>query len=96
MQFEIKNRWTNEVIITAEAETLKEACKKNKTDLGAANLVAANLEGANLNSAYLVAANLVDANLVDADLGGANLEGAKIKITQKEELLKALRIEIEE
>ena len=37
-----------------------------------------------------------DANLREANLHGADLCGARIKATQKEDLLKALRIEIEE
>ena len=41
-------------------------------------------------------ADLRGANLDGADLGGANLRGAKIKITQKDEFLKALKIEIME
>lgn len=46
--------------------------------------------------ADLRGANLGGANLDGADLGGANLRGAKIKITQKDEFLKALKIEIME
>ena len=85
MKYTIKHRFTNEIIIEGEAETLRAFLEAN----GDANLRGAYLGDANLRGAYLVGANLVGAYL-----GGANLVGAKIKISQKEELLKALRIEI--
>jgi hypothetical protein len=56
----------------------------------------ANLRGANLCGANLCGADLREANLCGADLCGANLCGAEIKITQKEDFLKALKIVIEE
>ena len=69
--FTIKNRYTNEVIVEMEAETLRDVVVANK-------------------------ANLYEANLREADLRGANLCEAKIKVTQKEELLKSLQIIVEE
>lgn len=38
MKIQIKNRYTNEVIVETEAESLKEACEKNKAYLGGAYL----------------------------------------------------------
>ena len=78
MKIEIKNRFTNEIIISGEAKNIKEFLEKNKK---------ANLRGANL-----LGANLWGANLRGANLWGADLWGAKIKITQKDELLKAIGI----
>jgi len=49
-----------------------------------------------INKANLSGADLSGADLSGADLSGANLCGAKIKISQKEELIKALGIIIEE
>ena len=50
------------------------------------------VQDANLQDADLQDANLRGADFWGADLRGANLRGAKIKITQKEELLKSLGI----
>jgi uncharacterized protein YjbI with pentapeptide repeats len=101
-KFTIKNRFTDEVIIEGEAESLKDFLEKNRgADLRGANLYGADLRGANLYGANLYGANLrgadlCEANLRGADLCGADLCGAAIKITQKEELLKALHINIQE
>ena len=81
MKISIKNQYSDEVLLEGEAENLKEFIKINK----------ANLSGADLSGA-----NLCGADLCEADLCGANLCGAKIKISQKEELIKALGIIIEE
>ena len=86
-KFTIKNRYTNEIIIEMEAKTLKEVVEKNKADLREANFGEANLWGANLREA-----NLWGADLWGANLWGANLWGAKIKITQKEDIIKGLGI----
>jgi len=73
-KFQIKNRYTGEIIVEMEAETLKEVVEKN-ADLREANLRGADLQG--------------------ADLRGADLWGIKIKITQKEDLIKNLGIVVE-
>ena len=86
MKIQIKNRYTDEIKIEAEAETLKEVVEKNSADLIDADLRGADLRGADLRGA----------NLRGADLRGADLRGAKIKITQKEEIIKSLGIIIEE
>lgn len=56
--FTIKNRFTGEVIVKKEAETLKEVVEENK-----ANLREANLQGANLQRASLWAADLRGAKI---------------------------------
>ena len=72
MPIEIKNRWTDELIHTVEAETLSRA------DLTRANLYGANLTRANLYGANLSGANLSGADLSGADLSGSNLYGANL------------------
>ena len=77
MPVEIKNRFTQEVIVV-EAESL------GRVDLSGLNLEGADLSGFNLNRANLSGANLEGADLSGAflryaDLSGANLEGANIE-----------------
>ena len=84
MEIEIEHRYTNEVIYSCEAETIKEAVEKavriganlEGANLGGTNLGGANLGGANLGGAYLGVANLEGANLEGANLGGAYLHNA--------------------
>jgi len=90
-KFQIKNRYTGEIIVEMEAETLREVIEKNK-----ANLRGADLRGANLLGADLWGADLRGANLWGADLRGADLWGAEIKITQKEDLIKSLGIVVKD
>ena len=90
-KFQIKNRYTGKIIVEMEAETLKEVIEKNKADLQEANLREADLRGIDLQEA-----NLQGANLWRANLQGANLWGAKIKITQKEDLIKSLGIVVKD
>lgn len=49
--YQIKNRWTNEVIFTSKYTTVKEAVLE--ANLSGANLYGANLYGANLSGANL-------------------------------------------
>ena len=74
---EIKHRYTNEVIYSCEAKTIKEAVEKAVKE--GAYLRGANLESANLESAYLEGANLEGANLEGAYLRCANLRGANLE-----------------
>ena len=78
MKIEIRNRWTNAVIFTHEADgaTMRDAVQKAH-DSGA-NLSGAELGGANLRGAELIGADLRDADLRDADLSCANLSGAEL------------------
>jgi len=74
---EIKNRWTNELIRTVQAETLAGANLAG-ADLASADLYRADLAGANLDRADLAGANLDRADLDRADLAGADLAGANL------------------
>jgi len=84
MKIQIKKRFNDEILIEGEANSFKEFVESNKADLSRANLSRANLSRADLSKA----------NLAEAELSRANLYGAKIRITQKDEIIKALRIEI--
>ena len=75
MEINIFNRYTNEVIYSCEAKTIKEAVEKAVKE--GANLEGTNLRGANLRGANLEGANLEGANLRGAYLGDADLRGAK-------------------
>jgi hypothetical protein len=84
---EIRNRYTNAIIIAGEYADIRAAvlaAKAQGTNLRGANLEDANLRGANLEDADLRGANLEDAdlrgaNLEGADLWGANLEDANLR-----------------
>ena len=88
MKYEIKNRWTDEVLFTCEVPEgmasgmidrhAVEAAIAENANLHGANLRGANLHGANLRGANLHGANLHGANLRGADLLGANLCGADL------------------
>ena len=84
MKIEIRNRWTNEVIYSAEAKSLK-AALVTRAKLGA-NLSGANLSGADLYGADLYGADLSGANLYRANLSGANLYGADLSGVEGAEL----------
>ena len=84
MKFQIKKRFTDEVLIEGEAESFIRFVEYNKADLSGADLSKANLSGADLSKA----------NLSGANLSKADLYGARIQITQTNELLKALKINI--
>ena len=74
---EIKSRFTGDVIVSGDYQSVGECLEKNRgACLRGADLIGANLRGANLGGANLEDANLEDANLVGAYLGGANLVGA--------------------
>ena len=81
MIFEIKHRFTDEVLFSLECGSLKLcviAAVKAKTYLDSANLGGADLGGADLGGAYLRGANLGGADLDSANLGGADLRGADL------------------
>lgn len=68
MKIEIKNRYTANIILCGEYESVKDCLEKNRgADLGGADLWDANLEGADLRGA----------DLGGAYLGVADLRGAK-------------------
>jgi hypothetical protein len=80
MKFEIKNRFTRAVQVTAEIECDESESYSVKLGLAVqwaiksgANLAGANLVSANLSGANLASANLYGANLASANLGGLTL-----------------------
>jgi hypothetical protein len=78
-KIEIKNRWSDKIILSGKYESIKECLEKNrKADLSRANLYGADLSGANLYGANLYGAYLSGANLSGANLSGANLSGADL------------------
>ena len=79
--FEIKSRFTGNVIFSLETKSLKiavETAAKSGVDLYGAYLSGANLSGANLYGADLYGANLSGADLSGADLSGASLYRADL------------------
>ena len=70
---QIRNRFTNEVMISVDADNLSGA------DLSDADLSGADLSGADLSGADLSYADLKGADLSYADLSGANLSYADLK-----------------
>ena len=88
MKYEIKNRWTDEVLFTCEvpegmesgmiARHAVETAIAENANLRGANLRGANLHGANLEDATLCGANLEDANLRGSNLCGSNLWDANL------------------
>jgi hypothetical protein len=89
--FEIKHRYTENILYACDAENLKDAVIEavgKKADLSGADLSGADLSGADLLDAYLSnadlsgadlsGADLLDAYLSNADLSGANLSGANL------------------
>jgi hypothetical protein len=103
----ILNRYTEEVIIQGEHETIKELIEANfaadlrEADLSGAYLRDSDLRDSDLWDSDLRGSNLRDAdlrgsNLRDADLWGTDLGGAKILASQKDDLLSALGVVVEE
>jgi len=79
-KIEIKNRFSDEIIISGKYESIKDCLEKNRgAYLGGANLRDAYLGGADLRGADLRGADLGGANLRDAYLGGADLRGADLR-----------------
>jgi hypothetical protein len=85
-RFEIKSRWSGEVLFACELSA-EVAGKEYEVQLGfavrkaveaRANLARANLTDANLADANLAGANLTDANLAGANLARANLTDANL------------------
>jgi hypothetical protein len=91
MKFEVRNRWTDTVVFTADINcdettpiSIKRAlalkwARKVGADLRGANLGGADLRGANFGGADLRGANLRSADLGGANFGGADLRGANLR-----------------
>jgi uncharacterized protein YjbI with pentapeptide repeats len=77
---EIKNRYTGNVMLSLDIDSLRRANLRG-ADLYGANLRGADLYGANLCGADLRGADLRGADLYGAYLRGANLDGEKINVT---------------
>lgn len=86
MNFEIKNRFSGNIIFRLECESLKfciEAAIKSGADLSEADLYKANLQGVHLRrtdmrEANLCRSNLCRSNLSEAYLREVNLQGADL------------------
>ena len=81
MKFEIKHRYTNEILFSCEGGSWKSAVElaiKSKANLSYANLSSADLSSADLSYANLSSADLRYANLSYADLSYANLRSANL------------------
>src|SRR3990167_1826511 len=94
MKIKIERRWSSETRLEGEAESFKEFVVKNKSDLRDSNLSDSNLSGSNLSGSNLSDSNLSGSNLSGSNLSDSNLRWVKIKASQKDDLLKALRIEV--
>ena len=92
MKIQIKNRFTDAVIVEGKFKDLKEAVEKNKADLSNADLSNADLSNADLQNANLWNADLSNANLRNANLRNAFTNFNRIKITKKQ--LQQLNIEL--
>ena len=77
--YEIKNRWTGEVLFSCEIPDGMESGMIARHAFETAIAEDANLRDANLEDANLRGADLGDANLRGADLRGANLEDANLR-----------------
>jgi hypothetical protein len=89
MLYEIKNKFTGEVIYSTESVSLNDCvvqAVKSRADLYGANLYGANLYGASLHEA-----NLCGADLRGANLRGANLYGVTINWQSHDLLAEVLR-----
>ena len=90
-KYEIKNNWTDAVIVTAQINATPDMLASvklglavrwglaNSADLRDADLRDANLRGTNLRDANLYGASLRDANLRGTNLRDASLSGADLR-----------------
>jgi len=81
MEFDIKNRFTGDVLFTAEIDANEDTPRSVKVGLAVqwGFKRGANLGDAYLCGAYLGGADLRGARLSGADLGGADLRGAYLR-----------------
>ena len=80
---EIKNRYTGEVIVSGEYESIKDCLQRNRyAKLTGAYLTDADIRDAKLTNADLIDAKLTGADLTDADLTGANLTNADLRVAK--------------
>jgi len=85
MKIEIKHRFTGNIVISGEYESIMRCLEQNRdadlagADLWDADLAGADLRGADLAGADLRGADLAGADLRDVDLRGADLAGANLR-----------------
>jgi len=97
-KFEIKNRWTGDVIYTSSKITYKDVVEEavsSEADLREADLREADLRGADLRGADLHEADLRGADLMYVKFGGKGTS-TKIKKSQLDDFLKALGVTVED
>ena len=97
-KFEIKNRWTGDVIYTSSKITYKDVVEEavsSEADLHEADLREADLRGADLRGADLHEADLRGADLMYVKFGGKGTS-TKIKKSQLDDFLKALGVTVED
>src|SRR3990167_4983844 len=104
MKITIQKRYSTDTLLEGEAESLKEFVIKSRSNLSGSNLSRSNLSGSDLSHSNLSHSNLSGSDLSRSDLSHSdlshsnlshsNLRWCKIKASQKDELLKALKIEI--
>ena len=94
MKYQIKKIFTGEIMYEGEAKSFKEFVEKNKSNLSNADLSNTDLSHTNLSHTNFSNTNLSYTDFSNSNLSYTNLFNAKIKITQKEDLLKALKIKI--
>ena len=69
IKYQIKKRFTNEIMFEGEAESFAKFVEQNNS-------------------------NLSNSDLSNSNLSNSDLSNSKIKITQKDEIIKALKIEV--
>jgi hypothetical protein len=85
MKIEIKHRFTGNIVISGEYESIMRCLEQNRgadlwdADLAGADLWDADLAGADLRGADLAGADLRDVDLRGADLAGANLRDVDLR-----------------
>ena len=89
MKITIQKRYSTDTLLEGEAESLKEFVIKSRSNLSGSNLSRSNLSGSDLSRS-----DLSHSDLSHSNLSHSNLRWCKIKASQKDELLKALKIEI--
>ena len=98
--FEIKHRWTEEVIFKLECESFKicvEAAIEAQADLSGSDLSYSDLSGSDLRGSDLSGSDLRGSDLRGSDLRGSNLSGSdgeKIKIEKTPVQILGLRWDI--
>ena len=78
MKFQIKKRFSDEILIEGEAESFAKFIEENKSDLSGSNLSGSDLSGSNLSGSDLSDSNLSGSNLSGSDLRGSNLSGSNL------------------